>query len=201
MEIPPKISANASGMGILRRYYNKYSRTFISRIASEETISDTAQKEKVNNFYSFVLPSLISKYFDHDYIREFKLYKALSKKDILLQDNGFVCFFHECLNQTYYETQNCIKRHLISHHYEEIPAGGIFLLPYETFDRYICRKCCERFFSHQLYKTHLDVCRRLALFEVSEDESNEKLPMIKYTDEWHYSHDSFSIEVRTFNIA
>jgi hypothetical protein len=137
---------------IMNYYLQKYSRLLIEELASGDTYTTTGCNNNINNYYSLVLPSLISKYFD----------KELNIK--------------------------CLKRHLISHHYEEIPGGGVFMLEDLPFDRFICRKCCERFFNHRMFKSHLVICRQLGLFE---NESNENILMIRYTDDWHTMFDTF----------
>ncbi len=173
---------------IINYYLQKYSRLLIEELASGDTYTTTGCNNNINNYYSLVLPSLISKYFDNELLSDHKLFMYLSRQDQQLLDNGYICLFAECKNATYFETQHCLKRHLISHHYEEIPGGGVFMLEDLPFDRFICRKCCERFFNHRMFKSHLVICRQLGLFE---NESNENILMIRYTDDWHTMFDIF----------
>ena len=159
-----------------QRHYNYFKKLQVifnkEFIESKEKFLGTEEgMQRVDDFYNFVLPSLVS--------------HRLSEK--------FLCFFPDCIHRSF-ATRQSLVRHLLSLHPYQIPGRGLFLTSCSSIipDQFSCHKCRLIFSRRDHFNTHLNThLHDLELNTVNEDSDKENSPplAIKYTEEWHLEAD------------
>ncbi len=143
----------------IQTYFKKcqemYSRAFMESIEQAENPTPQIKKkkeEKISFFYRYVLPSLLSNYFDPE------TGNAYEEEE---NQSGFTCVFHECFEiPLKFGTRQSLVRHLITFHYELIPGGGLFLLTNpESHNRFVCSSCSQMSRSNNEFINHLAMCK------------------------------------------